>query len=102
MGCTMAGIRLILHGKVAGDPEVREAVLCLRKEGHLVEVSVTREGGDAARLTGEAVADAQGGHDLVIRALCSRAGVRQQEDARVGELTGRCLADRNQVLQLGR
>src|SRR5690242_19686749 len=62
MGCTMAAIRLILHAKVAGDQEVREAVLGLRKEGHLVEVSVTREGGDAARLTGEAVADAQGGH----------------------------------------
>jgi lipid kinase YegS len=58
----MAAIRLILHGKVARDQEVREAVLGLRKEGHLVEVSVTREGGDAARLTGEAVADAQGGH----------------------------------------
>ena len=57
----MAGIRIILHGNVAGDPEVREAVLALRKEGHLVEVNVTWEGGDAARLTGEAVADAHSG-----------------------------------------
>ncbi len=54
----MAGIRIILHGKAAGDARVRTAVHDLRIAGHLVEVRVTWEPGDAARLTAEAVADA--------------------------------------------
>ncbi len=58
---TLARIRIILHGKSAADAQVREAVLGLRKEGHLVEVRVTWESGDAARLTTEAVADARRG-----------------------------------------
>jgi len=50
-------IRIILHGKAAGDARLRSAVYALRKEGRVVEVRVTWEPGDAARLTGEAVAD---------------------------------------------
>lgn len=57
----MANIRIILHGKAAGDPRVRAAVHALRREGHGAEVRVTWEGGDAARLTAEAVTDAAGG-----------------------------------------
>ena len=59
----MANVRIILHGKVAGDARVRAAVRTLRDDGHVVEVQVTWEPGDAARLTTttEAVADAREG-----------------------------------------
>lgn len=54
----MPTLRIVLHGKAAGDDRVRNAVHALRKDGHGVEVRVTWEPGDAARLTAEAVADA--------------------------------------------
>lgn len=54
----MASLRIILHGKAAGDARVRTAVHTLRRDGHFVEVRVTWEPGDAARLTAEAVAGA--------------------------------------------
>ena len=54
----MAPIRIILHGKAANDSRLRTAVSALRKDGQIVEVRVTWEPGDAARLTGEAVAEA--------------------------------------------
>jgi lipid kinase YegS len=57
----VATIRIILHGKAAGDARVRTAVQTLRQDGHAVEVRVTWEPGDAPRLTAEAVADAGGG-----------------------------------------
>jgi lipid kinase YegS len=57
----VANIRIILHGKAAGDARVRTAVHALRQDGHVAEVRVTWEAGDAARLTAEAVADAGGG-----------------------------------------
>ena len=57
----MARIRIILHGKAAGNAGVRAAVDKLRKDGHAAEVRVTWEPGDAARLTAEAVAEAGGG-----------------------------------------
>ena len=57
----MAAIRIILHGKAAGDAGVRTAVHALRQNGHPTEVRVTWEPGDAARLTSEAVADAGAG-----------------------------------------
>ena len=57
----MASLRIILHGKAAGDARVRAAVLALRKEGCAIGVRVTWEPGDAARLTAEAVADARRG-----------------------------------------
>ena len=57
----MAAIRIILHGKAAGDARVRTAVHAVRQNGHPAEVRVTWEPGDAARLTAEAVADAGAG-----------------------------------------
>jgi lipid kinase YegS len=56
-----ARLRLILNGKQAGDPALREAVKGLRAEGAQVEVRVTWEDGDAARLTVKAVEDARQG-----------------------------------------
>ena len=50
-------LRLILNGKKAGLPEVRRAVDAVRKDGHLVDVRVTWEGGDAARFAAEALDD---------------------------------------------
>jgi len=57
----VANVRIILHGKAAGDARVRAAVHALRQDGHVAEVRVTWEAGDAARLTAEAIADAGGG-----------------------------------------
>jgi len=57
----VANLRIVLHGKAAADPRVRTAVQTLRREGHGVEVRVTWEPGDAARLTAEALADASAG-----------------------------------------
>jgi lipid kinase YegS len=51
-------IRIILHGKAAGNAGVRTAVSELRQDGHSVEVRVTWEPGDAARMTAEAVSEA--------------------------------------------
>jgi hypothetical protein len=53
--------RIILHGKAAGNASVRTAVRAVRQNSHPVEVRVTWEPGDAARLTAEAVADAGAG-----------------------------------------
>jgi len=55
--------RLILNGKKAGRSDVREAVARLRRNGHGLEVRVTWERGDAARLVAEA---AREGVDRVI------------------------------------
>jgi lipid kinase YegS len=57
----VATIRIILHGKAAGNDRVRTAVHALRQDGHVAEVRVTWEAGDAARLTAEAVAEAGAG-----------------------------------------
>jgi len=57
----LARLRIILHGKAAGNAGVRTAVQGLRREGHIVEVRVTWETGDAQRLTAEAVAEAGAG-----------------------------------------
>ncbi len=54
----MASLRIILHGKAAGNAAVRTAVHKLRQDGHSAEVRVTWEPGDAARMTAEAVAEA--------------------------------------------
>jgi len=62
----VAKIRIILHGKASADTRVRTAVHTVRGEGHTVEVRVTWESGDAARLTAEAVAEAADGKINVI------------------------------------
>ena len=46
--------RLILNGKKADRADVRDAVARVRRAGHPLEVRVTWEGGDAARLVTEA------------------------------------------------
>ena len=48
-------LRLILNGKSAANPAVREAVSSVRDAGHSVEVRVTWEFGDAARYAAEAL-----------------------------------------------
>jgi YegS/Rv2252/BmrU family lipid kinase len=50
----MPTMRLVLHGKQAQNPAVRAAVAAERASGHRVEVRVTWEAGDAARLAEEA------------------------------------------------
>ena len=63
----VASICIILHGKAAADARVRAAVSELRRSGHIVEVRVTWEAGDAARLTAEAVAGAhRGATDCIV------------------------------------
>jgi lipid kinase YegS len=52
---------IVLHGKAAGDPRVKTAVHAVRQSGHSVEVRVTWEPGDAARMTAEAIAGSAGG-----------------------------------------
>jgi lipid kinase YegS len=49
--------RLIINGKKADRPDVRDAVRRLRREGHALEVRVTWERGDAARLVSEAACE---------------------------------------------
>ena len=53
----MKTIRVILNGKGAANPQVREAINRIRDEGQAMEVRCTWEGGDAARFAQEAVAD---------------------------------------------
>jgi len=55
-------LRIILHGKAAGNADVHAAVQSLRREGCIAEVRVTWEPGDAERLTAEAVTQAAGGN----------------------------------------
>ncbi len=63
----MATVRIILHGKATGDARVRKAVQALRRDGHLIQVRVTWESGDAARMTAEAVAEARNeGLDCIV------------------------------------
>ena len=50
-------MRLILNGKKAHLPEIREAVEIIRSEGNALEVRVTYEYGDVARFVQEAVVD---------------------------------------------
>ncbi|TJZ73789.1 lipid kinase YegS [Chitiniphilus eburneus] len=50
-------IRLIVNGKAALAPELREAVALARNAGQALEVRVTWEGGDAARYVTEAITD---------------------------------------------
>lgn len=52
--------RLILNGKKADRPDVRAAVIAVREAGHELEVRVTWERGDAARLVAEAAREGVG------------------------------------------
>ena len=53
----MKTIRVILNGKGAANPQVREAINQIRDEGQPMEVRCTWEGGDASRFAQEAVTD---------------------------------------------
>lgn len=54
-------IRLIVHGKVAREQRVHDAVDAVRADGHAVSVRVTFEAGDTGRMAAEAVAEAKAG-----------------------------------------
>ncbi|MEM8667798.1 MAG: lipid kinase YegS [Planctomycetota bacterium] len=56
-------LRLVVNGKAAGDPMLRPAVKEIRDAGHRLDVRVTWEAGDAARMAGEAVSE---GVDVVV------------------------------------
>ena len=58
-------LRLVINGKAAGDPGLRQAVSQTREQGHSVEVRVTWEAGDAARYAAEARSD---GVEVVVAA----------------------------------
>jgi lipid kinase YegS len=58
-------LRIVLNGKSAELPAVREAVLHCRKQGHNVEVRVTWEGGQAEEFAEEA---ARAGCEIVVAA----------------------------------
>jgi len=49
-------LRLVLHGKAAGRPEIRKAVETVREDGHKVDVRVTWEAGDSQLYAKEAAA----------------------------------------------
>ena len=55
--------RLILNGKSAGDDALRDAVSTMRQRGIVLDVRVTWEDGDAARIVGEAIA--AGAHAVI-------------------------------------
>jgi len=77
-------MRMVVNGKSAGDPALREAVSQRRQQGHRLDVRVTWEGGDAARYAGEAVKDqvdvviAAGGDGTINEVV---NGVLQADDA---------------------
>ena len=50
-------VQVIVHGKAAGRPELREAVAAARGKGHKVSVHPTWEGGDSTRFAQRAVFD---------------------------------------------
>ena len=54
---------MILNGKKAALPTIREAVKHVRERGHSVDVRVTWEGGDAGRFAAEALTD---GVDVIV------------------------------------
>jgi lipid kinase YegS len=58
-------IFLVVHGKVAGTPQIREAVELARHRGHMVMVRVTWEAGDGRELAREGV---RAGADVVVAA----------------------------------
>lgn len=61
----MRTLRLILNGKSADDPQVRSAVDEVRERGHLIDVRVTWEAGQATIFAREAV---EHGVDVVVAA----------------------------------
>lgn len=86
-------LRLILNGKIADEPEVRQAVGKIRDEGHRIEVRVTWERGDAVRMARQAVADGvetvvAGGGDGTLHEVVE--GLLQGEDELEPEQRSTC------------
>ena len=85
-------MRLILNGKRAGEPAVRDAVLKLREDGRSVEVRVTWEDGDAHRMALEALASgvativAGGGDGTVNEVTNALVGTEYASDVVFGVL----------------
>lgn len=77
-------LRLILHGKVAREQRVRDAIDAVRSDGHVVSVRVTFESGDASRMAAEAVAEAKAG---LLDTIVAGGG-----DGTVNEVFGAALA----------
>jgi lipid kinase YegS len=53
----MANVRLSLNGKIAADPQLRQAVARVRSEGDSIAVRVTWEADDAGAFAAEAVGE---------------------------------------------
>lgn len=70
---------LILNGKKAGLPDVRQAVFDVRDAGHELAVRVTFEGGDVARFLNDAIRDGEkrviiGGGDGSVQEIVNALG----------------------------
>ena len=74
-------LRLVVNGKSAANPQLRDAVAHVRKQGHRLDVSVTWEEGDAARFA----ADASGGDCDVIVACGGDGTVNEVVDGIVSK-----------------
>ncbi len=85
-------MRIILNGKKAGIPEVRQAVEFLREESKTVEVRVTWEKGDVERLLREAVQEgvkrvvAGGGDGTVNEVVAAVMGLAEESRPEVAIL----------------
>ncbi|MFP8929725.1 diacylglycerol kinase family protein, partial [Pseudomonas aeruginosa] len=84
-------VLLVLHGKQAGNEEVRAAVAAQREAGRELAVRVTWEDGDARRIVEEALAAGYatlvaGGGQGPMRAV-AEALARGRGEARLGALT---------------
>lgn len=80
----MATAYLIINGKKAGLPEIRNAVIRLRSEGHDLQIRVTWEYGDAIRYVNEAASNnanvvIAGGGDGTINELAHALASLKQE-----------------------
>ncbi|ELY5855314.1 lipid kinase YegS [Cronobacter malonaticus] len=86
------GSFLILNGKSADNEILRGSVKLLRDQGHLIEVRVTWEKGDAARYVSEAADQgaqtviAAGGDGTINEVAAALAGVTQEKRPALGLL----------------
>ncbi len=81
----MNTIRVILNGKKAEIPELRNAVMNMRKQGFDVQVRVTWESQDMARFVNEAVSDGiarlavAGGDGTINEAVCAIVNIDEAQ-----------------------
>lgn len=80
-------LRVLLHGKAAGNDDLRDAVQSLRDEGAQIDVRVTWEGGDVERHVAEALEDgvgtivSGGGDGTLCEVANALAGIEATADA---------------------